>query len=294
MMTKALKIFICITLVLLGQAQAHSNFQVSRLLTRIKNLPTPLKIQETSEFFLGDKTRLGPLGEGRLGKFDRDPLYSFKYFDCTTFVETVMALSLSKNLIEFKRNIIDIRYLDSIISHKKRNHFTSLDWVPSNSKILNDVTASLGPIKYATATIDKLSWYLKMKPENLKRDDVTGAPFRKLLKEFQNLGRDFKPQIATIPYLTLKDIFSNRQILNSIPNGAIINIVRPNWDLTDSIGTHLNVSHQGIAIWNRGKLYYRHASSFPHKIVKDTAFTEYFKKYLDSETLKGINIQELD
>ncbi|TDJ06435.1 MAG: DUF1460 domain-containing protein [Deltaproteobacteria bacterium] len=294
-MTTILRLLISTTLLLavLGQAHAHSKSEITQLITRIRHLPISQKVQETSEFFLGDRTRIGPLGEGKKGKFDRDPLFSFKAFDCTTYVETVMALALSQDLKSFFRNILDIRYRDGIISHQRRNHFTSLDWIPNNAKFLNDITASIGPIKYAHAIIDKKSWYQNMGPQNIRRPDVTEQNFRDLLKEFKNLGKDFKPQKATLPYITLKTLFKNPAHIRKIPHGAIINIVRPNWDLTNSIGTHLNISHQGIAIWNRGKLYYRHASSFPHKIVKDTAFKDYFRKYLDSETLKGINIQEL-
>lgn len=294
-MTTILRLLlITLFLVPLGQAQAHSKFEINQLISRTQNLSTPQKIQQISEFFLGDHTSTGPLGEGKKGKFDRDPLFSFKVFDCTTYVETVMALSKSPDLKSFVKNILDIRYRDGIISHRRRNHFTSLDWIPNNYKILNDVTASIGPVEYATAIIDKKSWYQKKGPQDIKRPDLTGQKFRDLLKEFKNLGKDYKPQKASIPYITLKTLFKNPQLIKSIPHGSIINIVRPNWDLTDSIGTHLNVSHQGIAIWNYGKLYYRHASSFPHKIVKDTAFKEYFSKYLGSETLKGINIQELN
>ena len=294
-MTTILRLILLTTLLLapLGQAQAHSKSEVTRLLNRIQNLPTSQKVQETSEFFLGDRTKLGPLGEGKKGKFDRDPLFSFKLLDCTTYIETVMALSLSTNIKEFTQNIIDIRYKDGLISHKRRNHFTSLDWIPNNARILNDITASIGPTKIAKAIIDKKSWYQKMGPQNIVRPDVTGQNFRDLLQSFKNLGKDFTPKMATIPYITLKTLFKNPQYIKLIPHGSIMNIVRPNWDLKDTIGTNLNVSHQGIAIWNRGKLYYRHASSYPHRIVKDTAFSEYFKKYLDSETLKGINLQVL-
>lgn len=279
----------------LGQVQAHSHFQVEQLLGQIKNLSLPQKIEKSSAFFLGDKTKIGPLGEGKKGKFDRDPLYSFKAFDCTTYIETVMALSLAEDLQTFKEKLIHIRYLDGTISFKKRNHFISLDWIPSNFNILKDITASIGNVRFARATIDKKNWYQKKGPSDIRgREDLTGQRFRDLVKELKNLGKDFTPQIAEVPYLPLRTLFNNPSTLKSIPHGSIINVVRPNWDLRDSIGTHLNISHQGIAIWKRGKLFYRHASSFPDKMVKDTPFKKYFEKYLNSGSLKGINIQELN
>ncbi|RLA64814.1 MAG: DUF1460 domain-containing protein [Epsilonproteobacteria bacterium] len=264
----------------LGQVHARSHSQVEELIKNIKNLPTSLKIEKSSASFLGSKTKIGPLGEGTKGRFDQDPLYSFEVFDCTTYVETVMALSLAQDLKHFKRKIVDIRYLDGIISYQRRNHFISLDWIPNNASVLSDITSSIGDVIFAKAIIDKKNWYKKK--------------FASKIIEQMFKSQSSSPQLAEIPYLSLKALLKGPTILKSIPHGSIINVVRPNWDLRDSIGTFLNVSHQGIAIWKKGKLFYRHASSFPDKTVKDTPFKEYFSKYLNSKTLKGINIQELN
>jgi len=53
---------------------------------------------------------LGPLGEGTKALYDREPLYRNDVFDCTTFVETVLALSLSNNVNQFKEKMNHIRY----------------------------------------------------------------------------------------------------------------------------------------------------------------------------------------
>ena len=70
-----------------------------------QKLPFNQSIDLTSAYFINTPYKLGPLGEGPEGLFDQDPLYSFDVFDCTTFVETVMALHYSKNMDEFKKNI---------------------------------------------------------------------------------------------------------------------------------------------------------------------------------------------
>ncbi len=59
-----------------------------------------------------------PLGEGERGEFNNKPLYRFDGFDCTTFVETVIALALSRNADEFKDKINRVRYKDGIVSMK--------------------------------------------------------------------------------------------------------------------------------------------------------------------------------
>ncbi|MCX5790345.1 MAG: DUF1460 domain-containing protein [Elusimicrobia bacterium] len=44
------------------------------------------RIDAVSERFLGVPYKLGPMGEGDGGDFERKPLYSFRELDCTTFV----------------------------------------------------------------------------------------------------------------------------------------------------------------------------------------------------------------
>nr|WP_277619301.1 N-acetylmuramoyl-L-alanine amidase-like domain-containing protein [Legionella norrlandica] len=75
-----------------------------------------------------------------------------------------------------------------------------------------------------------------------------------------------------------------------MPNGAIIEIVRPNWDLRKEIGTALNISHLGFAIWINDKLYFRQASSQYGKVI-DVPLIDYLDKARSSPTIKGINIQ---
>lgn len=80
------------------------------------------------------------------------------------------------------------------------------------------------------------------------------------------------------------------KIINQIPNGAIIEIVRPNWDLYKIIGTNMNVSHLGFVVWENNKPYFIHASSDKLMVVK-TSLIDYLKNAKKNPTIKGINIQ---
>ena len=80
------------------------------------------------------------------------------------------------------------------------------------------------------------------------------------------------------------------QIIKQIPNGAIVEIIRPNWDLYKVIGTNLNVSHLGFVVWEKDKPYFIHASSDKLMVVK-TPLIEYLNIARDNPTIKGINIQ---
>ena len=283
----------------ISNTQASINkAQIIDLLRKNRHLAPQKKAGLFSKAFLGIKTGNGPLGEGPSGKFDKDPLYRFDLFDCTTYVETVLALSVSNNFHEFKSNINEIRYEEGRISYLDRNHFISLDWIPNNTLngILVDITRDLFEEKTETASaqIDKRSWYNKKGLADIQgHKGLSKLDKNELLLDLKRLGNHIRLERATIPYISLKNLFKNPTLLKRIPENSIISVVRPNWDLKNIIGTHLNVSHQGLAIRKSGKLYYRHATSGDDRRVSDMLFSKYFKRYLDSPTIKGINILEI-
>jgi hypothetical protein len=59
------------------------------------------------------------------------------------------------------------------------------------------------------------------------------------------------------------------------------------------IGTNLNASHVGFAIKKQNKLYFREASMIKKK-VSDTPLDEYLSNYLNSPSVKGINILQVN
>lgn len=215
-----------------------------------------------------------PLGEGK--GYDSDPLYRFDGFDCTTFVETVIAQALASNKDEFVRILNSIRYKNGQVEFLSRNHFTSVDWIKNNqaNHLLIDVTTRLFPGDYAVSktVIDKAAWALK-------NHQMTSKEPR---------------QLSKLPYLPLLVILENPYLLDRISNGSIINIVRPNWQLASKIGTNLDVSHQGFAIWKSdGKLYFRHASQSRRKISEEPLY-DYLHRASRDKTIGGINILELN
>ena len=244
--------------------------------------PLSGRIEAISSRFLGHPYVLGPLGEGP-GAYDKDPLYRFDVFDCTTFVETVMALSLAKDFKDFERLMNLIRYKDGVVSFVARNHFTDADWIPNNASagFLRDITqtvAGKNGAKVATAVIDKAAWYRKMK--------------------FDDVGQNIKPETVSIPYVALDSIFPesggvDQDLLDRIPSGAVVNVVRPNWDLAKAIGTRMNVSHQIFMIRKNGRLLVRQATSAGQKKVVDMDVIEFLRPLLQSPTIKGINVLEV-
>jgi hypothetical protein len=253
------------------------------------------RVLDAGAKLLGVPYAAGPFGEGPLGRYDRNPLSRFDAFDCTTFVETVTALALSDSPDEFQSTLNRLRYKDGVVSFTTRNHFTSLDWIPNNVRagFYRDVTASLAPGRtlVASALIDKRSWYAKLPASTIKIPGISPDDRLELLDQLHAEGSRFSPEESTLPYIPLTALFGSggTEIFDRIPSGAVVNIVRPNWDLVDKIGTHLNVSHQGFAVRKDGVLYFLEASEVLGK-VSMVPLADYLRAYLDSPTIKGINV----
>lgn len=226
------------------------------------------RIESVSETLLGLPYRLGPLGEGPAGEFD-----------CTTFVEHVMALALERDV----RTALDvtlqkIRYQGGVVSYETRNHFTELDWVPNNvaAGFLKDITFAIAPgqARIETKTISKRRWY-----EGKTLEDIQGFPdafpaerTAKLLR-LRSLGARFEPQDASIPYVPIEILPG---LLDRIPSGTIGNLVR-----ADTPERPTLVSHQFLFIRKGGLLYVRQASSISRR-VEDVLASEYLVRQAGS------------
>jgi hypothetical protein len=272
-------------------------------------------IEQTSASFLNVPFGDGPLGEGKDGKYDNDPLFRTDLFDCTTYVETVMAIAivetttisnLDPRFQGAKQEIIlkmlnRIRYKNGDVEYLKRNHFADLDWIQNNAdeNFISDDTKNIFPkALIARAIIDKAAWYAKHDIKRLKRDDLKDDAKEMLLEDLRESTADIVPEISEIPYIPLTALFTkkdgdsyeaNNRLFNRILSGSIINIVRPNWNLVDSIGTHMNISHQAFLIKKDGILLIRQAS-LKDKKVSEMPLTEYLRPFMNSPTIKGINI----
>lgn len=263
---------------------------------------TAERIDKFSATLLGKAFVDGPLGEGAEGLFDEDPLINFLGFDCTTYVETVLALAISKenDPNDVLTNLTKIRYRNSVVDFYTRNHFIDADWIPNNKWLLTDVTQKLGgqeEVAIAEALINKPGWYSKFTTKRLNRKNLSEAELGLLVEKLHRGGSSEESKNVAIPYVKLSAIFDesgtviNEKILDRMPEASVVNIVRPNWNLSEVIGTNMNVSHQGIVIRKSdGKLYLRHASSAGDKVVSEILLVDYLKPFLKSPTIKGFNV----
>lgn len=295
---KSVFIFCCILLTAATDLnQLYHNLKLN------PNQTISARITRISAEFLGKPYELGALGEGRHGDYDQYPLYRFDAFDCETYVDTVLALALAHDTASFQHYINQIRYKNGQVSFITRNHFTDLDWNKNNQKqgVVTDITTNIRdaddhPVAFmAHALIDKPSWYQHFSTDKIRIKNASQTQITERLYSLKQEGSQLPQRIATIPYLPLTALFNpngqpNLYLFKQIPNAAIIEIVRPDWDLQEQIGTHLNVSHLGFAIWKNGQLFFRQASSTQHQVV-DSLLIDYLHDAINSPTIKGINVQ---
>src|SRR3990167_176491 len=258
-----------------------------------RDMPDIKHIAERVDYFSAKFLNLpycgNPQGEGDHAEFDQSPLYRFACFDFVTYVNNTLALSFSDNLAYFKKNLLKLNYYDSQAQNENRFHFMSIDWNIQNQKnhFLKDVTKTIGESELAIGIIDKPNWFLKRDQNDIK-------PFKKTIDDkkiiaLKNLSKLFKAELASLAYLPTQKVLEHNT-LKKIPHGAIIEIVRPNWDLVEKIGTHIHVSHIGFAIYKNNALYFRHASS-EHQKTEEVLMENYLKNTLKNPLIKGINIQ---
>ena len=299
--------FICAA----SAAQEISNYtntdqQIEEILKKIQSMhfkDFPTKVAYVNQLFFDKPYSFNALGEGKNGKFDNNPLYRTDAFDCETYVDTVIALTIASDLKNFQNFIRKIRYKNGKVSFTNRNHFTCLDWNKNNQKqhITKDVTNRITDKNNQTIAIkaktyiDKPNWYKNMPIERIRLTNAKDSEKTKKLASLREKAKKQKKSLSIIPYIPLNKIFPNddtvdMHIVKQIPNGAIMEIIRPNWDLCKVIGTHLNVSHLGFVIWEDNKPYFIHASSDKLMIVK-VPLISYLKIARENPSIKGLNIQ---
>jgi hypothetical protein len=284
---------------------ANYDEAIEKLLSENTNVHSiERRIVKFSESFLGQPYLLGALGEGPNGKYDRGPLYRTDSFDCVTYVSTVLALAESHSLAQFKHNIRLINYQDGKVSHITRNHFTSTDFNFYNTYngFLRDITYKLinpqgkPAAEIADTIINKPAWFRSFKANHLRLfENSSKTATEQLLNDLHEEANKVHNEKSVMLYIPLNELFDGggrpiMQLFDQIPNGSVIEIVRPNWDLVTLIGTRLNVSHLGFAIRTKKGLVYREASTEIKQVV-DVPLTDYLKNYLRSTTVKGINVQ---
>jgi N-acetylmuramoyl-L-alanine amidase-like len=278
----------------LSFADTQSDGIVKQLIFLNQNYPIQRRIEIQSAALLNTPYLEGALGEGVNGRYDQNPLYRFDYFDCETYVDTVMALALAKDLSDFKNKINQIRYNQGNVDFTQRNHFPSADWIPNNRKngYIRELSYLIAGQKtrLTSTRINLRNWY-----RNLTADRIQ-IPYLNLQEKQLRLSQLKKEGAAlygsknvSISYIPVFELLQNPRLRQRIPTGSLIFFVGHDSYLSFRIGTPMNVLHMSFAIWNSGQLYCRMASSKAGRVL-DVFFPDYLKTYLSLGTLDGISV----
>lgn len=211
------------------------------------DLPADQLIIETAKFFLGV-----PYVASTLEKVPEGLVINLRELDCTTFVETVYALSMtakSKDLSwsNYCNKLRWLRYREGVINdYTDRLHYTS-DWIFANHKkgIVKNVSRRAGgerlnvQVSIMSANTDKY--------KQLKGQDLLISKIKEKESEI-NSRRHY--------YLPAQKIEQNSPRLKS---GDIVGFV------TTVPG--LDISHVGLIYKEGDKLTFIHASSTQRKVI---------------------------
>jgi hypothetical protein len=268
-----------------------------------QRLSLPERLERISRHWLHKPYRLFALGEGSGDEYDETPRYRTDAFDCETFVDTVLAIAFSTDISSFQHCMDTLRYKNGHVSFITRNHFTSIDWNQNNQHngLLRDMTTTIhnraaqSVAVWSETEINKANWYAHLPISRIRIKRLSSEQRLEKLNQLRHAGQHFKIQHSRLPYLPFNVLFDdkgreNKFIFNQIPHGAIIEIVKPNWDLTQQIGTHYDISHLGFAFWQHGVLLFREASSDMQQII-DIPLVDYLQQQRKNSSIQGINIQ---
>ena len=174
--------------------------------------------------------------------------------DCTTFVETLYALTratldMRRSWRDFACNIESIRYRNGELGdYSSRLHYVS-DWIANNSHRGNirEVTAEIDGAKYEIKTINFMT---------ANRDKYPQLADSAMFAKIKNFEIGYR--MHRYPYLK-KEWIDSKKTAAGLKNGDFVALISKN--------EGLDVSHMGIIIKEGNSFKLLHASSKEKKVV---------------------------
>lgn len=212
-----------------------------------------------------------PYVGGTLDKGDRENLIvNLRELDCTTLIETVLALKMCAERGEtsfdaYCRHLTDIRYIGGKVGYDRRQHYFTV-WIEENKKqgIIDKVEPTADDLKTGNHPFKAMQ---HLKSVNYMSTHVSSYKMLSAHKEWlpgikameQSMeGRNYR----YIPKSALKSTKANNALLKRyIKTGDIIVI------LTSKSG--LDTSHIGMAVWHADGLHMLNASQIHGKVIDE-------------------------
>jgi hypothetical protein len=229
-----------------------------------RNLPIGLRMKAVTEPMLGLPYVVDGIGEDRAP--DRDPLVRYDSYDCLTFVEEALALSLTADPVSVPALRNSLRYSGEV-DYFKRNHFMVSQWIPNalENGILEDITSRHGEVHLVTKTIIPRNWARWKGRWN-----------------FHLTAEDYPLGQFTLGVLSLDAVADALPVL---PDGALLVVVRQNRSYNPVLVTHI-----GFLVRDAEGVKIRHATKMGDKVVRDDRLPWYFEHIMkfDNWPVEGI------
>ncbi len=263
---KSIKIIICFLLFYIGNASAQlidneftqDEHIIKTYFNSLATLPTDSVIHYYSPDELIIEAALYLMDTPYVGKTlevnkEEELVINLRELDCMTFVENCLALSRAAqypypDYDYFVRQLKYIRYREGIIhGYPSRLHYTT-DWIADNvgKGIIEDITYALGGKKFQP-NVGFMSSHPELYPGlQANKQDV------EVMIDIENRIN----QRNTYYYIPQHEIKEKQSLIKT---GDIICFT------TNLPG--LDISHLGIAYWNKNQLTFIHASSKYKKVI---------------------------
>lgn len=227
----------------------------------------------TAKYFLGKPYVASTLEKNKKEKL----VVNFEEFDCTTFVETCLALSLTlkseqQTYENYCKNLTNIRYRKGIIDgYTSRLHYVT-EWIDNaeSDSLLQNISITIGGKEY-NKSLNFMSkhpqYYEKLKDDSsnlIKIKDIESAINKRGMYAFVPIGA----------------IYRAKRYIN---DGDIIIFA------TSIDG--LDYSHIGIAYKQNESLHFIHASSRAKKVIIESKTIEEYCQ--SSKKCTGISVLRL-
>lgn len=258
----------------------HNEATDTTTITRILVKATDLCASNPNQLveFIGREFIGTPYKAGTLEGSPEALTVNLEEMDCTTFVETVVALALTVenhrcSWIDFLDMLETIRYRNGYADgYASRLHYIS-DWVITNTHrgYIKDVTDRIPQSDVQIKTLDFMSRNRSKYPA--LSDSAT-------FEGIKNMEVGYRSH--RFPYIKSARL-SSKPIINALKGGDIVALT------TKTNG--LDVSHVGILVIEKDGPHLLHASSKEGKVVIDKLpLTEYMRK---AHQLTGIRVLRL-
>ncbi len=229
----------------------------------IKNsLATPL-----FDLYLGAPYITNPLGEGKNTLYAPAPLIREDGFDCTTYVETVLAhhKATKESHNDVQTILQNIRYLDGKIDFFSRAHFMEYQWIPNALKHHFIEVYPFEKTNESRVQLNLQEWFLK-NPTVLNKDKTYIQAAQKQPTHIQ----------ASIPYLSPHDI--TPEFIQGLPEFMVVFLLKdiPPNSWIGQKEQQLLVTHMGLL---KNHTFY-HASSKEQKVC-DVDLVRYLQEKQD-------------